>query len=507
MDISLNRENYKCLKTITDSSIEECVEAELSLPEYMPEILRIIKSSAETKINSCRLVGERVTVDGVCDLRMVYTSEEGGIYAFSQSRPFTRHCENNSFSDATDVTASVRVSYVNCRATSTKRAEIKSGLIVEVSAFFDENEEIVSLAEKGCIEEKSVPINAMSLGCRKTRQFSMSDTISLSVPAAFVLSANASAVCTDIKKINNKVMVKGDAVVDIGYVNAVDKSSAEHIRHTLPINQILEFDGMEERFTGNVVLKVSAVDVLLRSEADGTGSAFDVALGIDATATMWEEKQLLVISDAYAVGSNIDLKKQPLTFYSALDEIRDSYIFKDNFQVSGEGVSNVCDVTGEITNVCAKKENGVLAVTGSLSLSLIIKDSSGSFVNLNKILDYRYERKAEFPEENISCSPDVTLTAVQCIEKGNNSIDVRAELRIDGTVFAKSVIDAVTDITESEIKIERKSNAVTVYFPDNEESLWSIARRYNTTVDAIAQENEIDGDTTGDLKMIFIPAV
>lgn len=507
MDISLNRETYKCLKTVTDSSIEECVEAELSLPEYMPEILRIIKSTAETKLNSCGLVGERVTVDGVCELRMIYTSEDGGIYSFSQSRPFTRHCENNAFSDAADVTANVRVSYVNCRATSTKRAEIKSGIIIEVNAFFEENEEVVSLAEKGCIEEKSIPISGMSLGCRKTRPFSMSDTISLSIPAAFVLSASAAAVCSDIKKINNKVMVKGDAVVDICYVNAVDKSSAEHIRHTLPINQILEFDGMEERFTGNVVLKVNAVDVLLRSEGDGSGSAFDVSLGIDASVTMWEEKQLLVISDAYAVGANIDLKKQPLTFYSALDEIRDNYILKDNFQVTGEGVSSVCDAIGEVANVSVKKENGVLAITGSLSLSLIIKDSSGSFVNVNKMLDYRYERKAELADENIFCLPCVTLVAVQCVEKGNNSIDVRAELRIDGTVFAKSIVDAVVDITESEIKIERKSNAVTVYFPDNEESLWTIARRYNTTVEAIAQENEIDGDTTGDLKMIFIPAV
>ena len=133
MDITLKKENYKILQTVKDNSIEECVEADFSLPEYMPEILRIIKSTAQTKVNSCKAVGERVTVDGECELRMIYTAEDGCIYSFSQSRPFTRHCENIVFNDATDINCEVSVSYVNCRATSTKRAEIKAGIVIKIN--------------------------------------------------------------------------------------------------------------------------------------------------------------------------------------------------------------------------------------------------------------------------------------------------------------------------------------------------------------------------------------
>lgn len=507
MDISLNREDYKILKTITDNSVEECVEAELSLPEYMPEILRIIKSEAEPKINSCRLVGERVTVDGLCELRMIYTAEDGCIYAFSQSRPFTRHCENAGFSDALDVAGDVSVSYVNCRATGTKRAEIKAGVVIKVTAYSEKKEEIISLGNTKGIEVKSVPVRGMSLGCRKTRSFSMNDTVSLSTPSAFIISTRASAICTDIRKINNKVMVKGDAVVDICYVNAGDKSRTEHIKHSIPVNQILEFDGMEERFTGNVTLKVTAVDILQKNEADGIGNAFDISLGVDASVTMWEEKELLVICDAYAVGTSVELKKQSREFYAALDEIRETYIFKDNFSVSGEGVSSILNAVGEVTSAQVKLEKGNLCINGSISLSLLIKDTSGALSSISKMLDYKFERGISFEEQPIVCVPDITVSAVDCAEKGNNSIDVRVEIRIIGSVFGKILLDAVTDITESETMVERNNNAITVYFPDKEESLWAIARRYNTTVDAIASENELEGDTTGDLKIIFIPAV
>ena len=506
MDITLKKESYKILQTIRDNSIEECVEADFSLPEYMPEILRIIKSTAQPKVNSCKAVGERVTVDGECELRMIYTAEDGCIYSFSQSRPFTRHCENNIFNDATDINCDVSVSYVNCRATSTKRAEIKAGIVIKINAFLEETEEIISV-EEAMIEKKCMPVRAMSLGCKKTRTFSMSDTASLSVPCAFIISSRASAVCTEVKKISNKIMVKGDAVVEVCYVNANDKSCTELIRHTLPINQILEFDGMEERFTGNVTLNVSAVDVMLKNEQDGVGSSLDIGLSIDASASMWEEKDLVVINDAYAVGSSIDLKKQSMVFFTPLDEIRDTYIFRENFQVSGEGVSKVMGSTCEITNIVAKKENEMLAVSANLSLSVLIKDTSGSISNINKILDIKYERKADYENSDIFCLPGLSVFSLDCAEKGNNSIDVRAEINVAASVFGKVFVDAVSDITESENQPIRNSNAITVYFPEESESLWSIARRYNTTVCAIAEENGLEGDTTENLKVIFIPAV
>ena len=506
MDITLKKENYKVLHTVKDNSIEECVEADLALPEYMPEILRIIKSTAQPKVNSCKVVGERVTIDGECELRMIYTAEDGCIYSFAQSRPFTRHCENNTFNEAVDVNCEVAVSYVNCRATSTKRAEIKAGIVIKINAFLEETEEIVSVDEP-CIEKKCIPVRAMSLGCKKTRTFSMSDTAALSVPCAFIISSRASAVCSEIKKISNKIMVKGDAVVEICYVNANDKSVTENIRHTFPINQILEFDGMEERFTGNVTLNVSAVDVMLKNEQDGVCSSFDIGLSIDASASMWEEKELVVINDAYAVGNCIDLKKQSMVFFKALDEIREIYIFRDSFQVSGEGVSRVLGSTCDITNVVTKKQGDKFIASANLSLSVLIKDSSGSISNINKILDINYERAANFDDVDIFCLPKLDVFALDCAEKGSNSIDVRAEINVSASVFAKVFVDGVVDISESENKFVRNSNAITVYFPEKSESLWSIARKYNTTVSAIADENGLEGDTTENLKVVFIPAV
>ncbi len=508
MDISLKHEDYKFLKTLSENTVEESVEAELSLPEYMPEILRIIKSTADTKINSCRLVGERVTVDGVCELRMIYTGEDGGIYTFSQSRPFTRHCENSDFNSCTDAVAVAGVSYVNCRATGTKRAEIKAGITIKFTVSGEDNAKIISCAENKNIEQKTHCTKGISLGCCNTKHFSMSDTVTLNTPAAFLISSKAVAVCGEIRKISNKIMIKGEAIVDICYVNANDKTCTERVKHSMPINQIIEYDGMDEKYNGKVSLKVSAVDIIPKGDVQGVFTAFDISLGIGATATMWEEKELSFITDAYSVDSILELNKTSLDLYDAVDDFSDTFVFESDFSVSGEGVVNVVDCCGEVTNVKTTVENDELVITGSLSVNAIIKDATGSLSAVSKIFDFKHKHIGDYQNKNIICKPDIDVVSADCNVKGENTLAVCSEISVSAWVMSRDTLDCVISLTQSEKVFKRKNNAITVYFPEEtNESLWGIARRYNTTVKAIAEENNLEGETTENLKIIFIPCV
>ncbi len=507
MDISLKHTDYKYLKTMADNTVEEIVECELTLPEYMPEILRIIKSSATPKITSCRLVGERITIDGVCELRLIYTAEDDCVYTFSQSRTFTRYCENSDYADCVDVGAGVSVGYVNCRATGTKRAELKAGLSLRFIAYKPCCQDIISLGDSVGIEEKCETIRAMSLGCRQTRQFSMSDTVTLDIPSAFIVSSRAGAVCTEIRKINNKIMIKGDAIVDVCYVEANNRCCTHKLKHVIPINQIIEFEGMDEHYTGNVCLKVCAVDIIPKGESDGACSCFDISLGVDASVTMWEEKELCVISDAYAIGSALELKKSSYKFYCATAEVRETFVCENNFTLSADGVNEVLDVCGEVSGVKVNNDGEKLSVSGSMALSFIFKDNNNTLSSVNKMMDFSLNRVISSDYKNIVCTPEVSLVSLDCGVK-SGSVSVRAELNVVATVFGEITVDAVTDIVESDVPLKINTSAITVYFPESEnESLWTIARRYNTTVSAIAEENCLEGETTENLKVLFIPAV
>lgn len=508
MDISLKNEEYNFLKALSDNTVEESVEAELSLPEYMPEILRIIKSTADPKINSCRLVGERITVDGVCDLRMIYTAEDGGVYTFSGSRPFTRHCENSDFAQCTDAVALADISYVNCRATGTKRAEIKAGIGIKFTAYGEERQSFVSEVHETGIEQKVHFTKGASLGCCSIKHFSMSDTLTLNTPAAFLISARAVAVCSEIRKISNKIMIKGEAIVDICYVNANDKTCTERVKHSMPINQIIEYDKMDEKYMGNVYLTVSALDVIPKGDTQGVFTAFDISLGVGATAKMWEERELCLVTDAYSVDSALELKSIPLDIYDRIEDFSDTYIFEGEFSASGEGAVSVVDCMGAIANLKTTVENEDLVTSGTITINAIIKDTTGSLSSVSKVFDFKYRHKGDYQNRDIHCQPHINVVSADCMLKDSKTLGVRCEMNVSACVMSRETVECVVSLTKSEGIVKRKTNAITVYFPEeNNESLWGIARRYNTTVKAIAAENNLEGETTESLKMIFIPCM
>ncbi len=506
MDISLKTEEYKVLKINNDNSADECVEGEFSLPEYMPEILRIIKTTAEPKIFSCKLIDGRITVDGVCEMRLIYTGEDGCIYCCTQQKQFTRHCENESIQNGIDVEVEPVVNYVNCRATGTKKAEFKTGITFKFKVFFENTYDYVNTEKCKGIEEKKNVLGAYSLGCKKTRSFSMSDSINLEVPAAFIVSQSACAILSEVRKINNKIMLRGETIVNISYVNSDNKALVERYVHSLPMNQILEVEGFEEKYKGSVVLKVTALDILPKGEQGNFNTSFDLSVGIDASVFMWEQKDVLVTCDAYGIENEVDVSQQLVPFCVDVEELNDTYIFDKSLEVSGEGVSSVLSENAEIKSVKANYINGELVISGDLNVFLVIKDTSGALSGFNKVFEFSY-KKAKDSDDDTKCYPYLNLVSLKSSVKNSNTVDIRVEMRVCGVVIAEKSVNVLTDIKVSENAVKVQRMPITVYYPQKEnEPLWDIARRYRTTVCAIAEENGLTGETTDNAKVLFIPS-
>jgi hypothetical protein len=368
-------------------------------------------------------------------------------------------------------------------------------------------EDILQLMSSSNIEEKKMELSTMSLGCKKSKMFSMSDNFELeNNSAAFIVRSTASAVLGEVRKISNKIMVKGETIVEIAFIPHEDKSTIVTVRKNLPINQILEFDGMDERFTGDITLDVTAVDVIIKNDSQGDGRSLDVGVTINAGITMWEQKDLSVITDAYAINGVVDLNYKKMSFYSALAAVRDTYVFRDTIDATKLGAECILDASCEENEPVATCENGAIVISGTIKAMIILKDTSGGYITTEKMLDYRYERSSECGNKKIECTPKVSVSSFECSLKNNEQIDVKAELQINCSVFSETEIDVVSEISELRESEKINNSAITVYFPDCEETLWDIAKRYNTTVESIVLENNLVGETTKDIKMLFIPS-
>ncbi len=90
-----------------------------------------------------------------------------------------------------------------------------------------------------------------------------------------------------------------------------------------------------------------------------------------------------------------------------------------------------------------------------------------------------------------------------------NSIEVKADVRINGCIYDHSCCNIINeiDIDESSIKKRDGDYALKLYYAEPDEEIWEIAKKYSTSVQAIVDENELENDIIRSKKMILIPIV
>ena len=87
-----------------------------------------------------------------------------------------------------------------------------------------------------------------------------------------------------------------------------------------------------------------------------------------------------------------------------------------------------------------------------------------------------------------------------------NTIGIRATLSVLVKVCYKVNKAWIVDITESEEEKECKKSSVTIYVVNVGDTLWDLAKKYNTTMDSLMQINELEGpESLVKGKKIIIP--
>jgi LysM repeat protein len=106
-------------------------------------------------------------------------------------------------------------------------------------------------------------------------------------------------------------------------------------------------------------------------------------------------------------------------------------------------------------------------------------------------------------------SADVTAKEVSYNISSDGVLTAKADISAKIYVSGSAKLNALTGITvDSSVKKERDGDyAIKLYFGVPGEDVWSIAKRYSTSVSAIMEENELDGDKLRSGGMLLIPIV
>lgn len=519
MNLKINRETIRSLEKICDSAQEQPVELDYVLPDYYPEIFRIIKCTAEPRITSCAVSGDRVTYELTVCIRVLYCSESGALQAVDQKLTYSRTINLEGGSMYPSVCIKPSADHINCRAVNRRRIDVRGAVTIVICAVGEKETPVVSDAFGGAIQLRKITRPCPSDYIRVQRRVSISDEFELgsAPPVGSILRTSAEIVSSGKKIIANKAAAKGELKISLLYTPSgeAEDRPVNSMQFSMPFSQLVELEGMDDSYECRVSAEVISCDVVPQSGGDGEAHSVEceVMLLIDCTAVKMSVYE--IAGDEYSATHSsahteavVRIEGEPVNVDSVM-------IAKGVCENKDSPLTVIYDAWCSTDRLRTVIIDGNASVTGSVRISVMGRAENGDFI----ISETDVSVDEQIPTDNrkIGAGAEIMISfpVLSCTYtiSSDNTAEVKAEIGVRGWIADCEEITAITDISVDETAPREKNDeyALRLYFAESGEELWDIAKRYGASIEQVMEENDIDahvnndGGAVKDGRMLLIP--
>lgn len=506
MDFNVDKQVISVCEQGCKCRSEQAVDTDVALPEYLPDIVRIVRCDCTPGIKAYQTNGDRITAECVCCLRVLYVSDRGELCCYEQNIQFTKQLEADS-QDTRAFFVGAKTDYMNYRVSGQRRFELHGAVTVYAESRCRENQELISDACGDGITLNSEKISVSNLVSNIEKTFTVTETCdagALSEPAGAVIACSAAAIINQQKIVSGKIFLSGDLIV-YSVFSGAESRQVQALESSIGINQIIDAPDITEDCHIDSSITVSAVEVKPRADSDGSKNLLDITATLSLSVCGYEDKEISLIGEAYSVTYEAEVRKEIIRAPLITGEIEDTFLCRGTADLSTTGVSEVLSfMLGSITAGFSVKD-GSYSVTGEIETEIIYRDAKGEICFAERYIPYEYTKPTPESCELLFCTPHCTVCAKSFVISEASKLDVRAEINVRGLIFRKRDISAVTHLAINRDKIKTTDTAaLTVYFADKGEVLWNIAEKYNTTVERIVTENKLTDTTLRESRKLLI---
>ncbi|SDB45186.1 protein of unknown function [Ruminococcaceae bacterium FB2012] len=493
------------LQTVTalDTSFEQTAEKDLVLPDYCPDVFRILKCRACPCVVSQSICGDKLSLETEVTLKVLYLSADSGrINLIEHKTTVSKTLSLGGDLTAPVVSARAIPGNVSCRVVSRRRVDIRGAFTVKVKVTAEERIRAVTDAEGAGIQLKKVSVACPVERLTASKRLTVIEELELGgakPPVGSVLRTDCRIEISEQRVISGKMMLKGEALIDLLYTPADPEStSLETMRFGLPFSQLTDIDGLDESFVIEPELTVAGCDIIPHPD-EPQSLECELVMLLGCTAVRCEEMEL--VTDAFSTryectAVKSDTKLCGIGEKVSLDVSSSAVLTSPDGEL--EGLSFAACEAGSLT-VTDSEEGGSL-IQGSLRF-FAVGVSDGAPVWLENEVPFEYTSEQTFAGASLevrSCSYHLT---------DGNSAELRAELTLFGTVSDGTAVCPLTELSVDTEKPLTRDGRIAVKLCQAEpgEELWELARHFGTSPEAIASENGLNGCVTENGGMLLIP--
>lgn len=508
MELNLTKKPVGSLVEALNKVSEQPVDIDFTLPDYCPDIERILRCSITPKIYNRALSGGQLRIDGVSVVSILYEdSEKGAIRACEQTLPFSTEFKLSGVNDDYIIDTSLKCEYVNCRAVSRRRLTIHGAFSLYAKVFTKGEINLYSPDNLDNIEYKTSTITLSALKSLSEKQFSVADEIQITgkPPVEVIIDNDVKARITDYKIIPDKLMLSGELNVRALYLSDIESGKPIRFDYIVPFSEIVDCAGLDVNSTVCVNLSVMSYELTLKSDILSETPLINFDARLSASVMSFSPEEVEIAEDAYSTEffSEPEFVRVNAPVYTKT--LSETFMSKDSLSIENCDISEILDfnVLGGPTTASISEKK--LMINSKVNINILALNSDNEPVYLERSADVFEEIELDEAFSDVVCSAvDIVSSSYRLGD--SDTIETRCEIKYNVTLQKTLCIKTVSSINVDENKkLPKKNCALTLYYAQAGESVWEIAKLYKTKKNQIISENLLTTEELAEPSMLLIP--
>ena len=487
MELELKCACLDAYETGGELTLTQEESAETIVPDYCPDIARIVAADGKTYLHSRSLHDGKAELTGTVRVTVLYIPEgEDGLRTLNFAMPFTVESDNRLLVDCQIPVAEVTAEALESRMLNPRKIFTHCTLAVRLTGYRHGALRCCTDVEGDeTLQKRREQQRAVLLTGIFEKDFTLTGDLNLSPGrsgAAEILNCDLRHTVTEVKPVGNKLILKGVFALSVLYrsVDGVLYSTEGE----LPFSQIMEVENGEGSVP-SVQLQMTGTELQISGD-DPEGRQIGVTLYFRAVALLRRETELTLLNDLYSTAFHVSYEAAPLTLTSFHEQMIRRQTVREVLEIGS--VERVLALTAVCGGVSVSREGMLRTVVSVRALCL---DREGNPLAAERTVDVSCQ--TELPEDCRVCACAVCGDEVQG-SAGDRGIELRipVDFRIELSGFVKRVCVTAAQLNEEKTEDEMPRPSLVLRCLGNRESVWDLAKRYRTTIPAILSANKLE---------------
>lgn len=496
MSIVTERKNLNLNKGYLKQEISGWIEQDIIVPDNKPDAIKIINIHVNTFVKEIQTLDDKVKIEGKLSYYIIYKSNDTDMstrglnvsFPYSQTLNFKGATKNMNVFVKTSV-KNVIYSLPNERKVSTK-----TEVIFKIKV---QNPVSVSLINKfkadDNIECKLKTENFNNIIANKKNIIASKEDIMLpkeNEDFFEVLKVVPTIKKTEYKESYNKIMVKGDINILFVYLPQGNDAHARSTNLDVPFTGMVELDGINEKSNYDIDYNLKDFDIRSNTEIT-TSKTLTADYQVEVFVKMFNREEVDYVDDFYSQTRNLKYESETLNVEKN-NTINDKYIdLKDTISnILGEN-SRLVDYTVDTNYILPRLVGNTVHIEGNAKLNLLIGNNETRELE-SKNADILVNQEYTFEDLGKGSNIDVNIFTDEAdVTQNGNDLDVKLKLNARIEIEDVEDINVIDNINDDRLDVS-DLDSMNIYIVKGEDTLWSIAKRYKTSIEKIVRINDIE---------------